>query len=564
MTINLGTVDCENGTVAGLVFNGLAALYPGPVAVANEAMIKGFAYAVSFGIYEGFRTQLADTEVIVRDGLTLSGGAGGGGGGGAPSDAEYLTSLANGTLTNERVVSSTASVVWVFGVGTATATVPDASTTAKGIVELATDGETASGVAVQGNDTRLTQATTTTRGTVELATSAETTAGLAVQASDTRLSDNRNPLSHKTNHENGGGDEINVAGLSGVLADPQPAIPAMGLDTSAFHNNIVSEFAALGLQAAPTKNDHVPIENFSDGSKARVTLGSIHATCIHKDIDGEIDALTPKTAIVPEDLMLGEDSENSFSKIRAAVGDILNAGPRTIYEVSWASLANQTISSDTTWVVDGNTWTSQNQANSTVFRILNGQGLQITASSGVSRTWTETTTTSPAFYTDLTDLSAYAARHDLSILIWTRVSAISLPNASNSLIAGCHLPASGSQLAAINGAGYTNVAGVVNTYAQRNTTFTDIATPGSATDVLVWRFLPGGTVDTYCGNWTAGDWPALTALTIIGNDLQPGVATINTTRTFRRAAARLLYSIATRSSSGAPSVTIANTRIQVM
>jgi len=41
-------------------------------------------------------------------------------------------------------------------------------------------------------------ATTTAKGVVELATSAEITAGLAVQASDTRLSDARAPLAHDT------------------------------------------------------------------------------------------------------------------------------------------------------------------------------------------------------------------------------------------------------------------------------------------------------------------------------------------------------------------------------
>jgi len=36
------------------------------------------------------------------------------------------------------------------------------------------------------------------------------------------------PTAHKTSHENGGGDEISVAGLSGVLADPQPPIIGAG------------------------------------------------------------------------------------------------------------------------------------------------------------------------------------------------------------------------------------------------------------------------------------------------------------------------------------------------
>lgn len=38
------------------------------------------------------------------------------------------------------------------------------------------------------------------------------------------LADPQTPLGHATSHQNGGGDEISVAGLSGVLADPQTPI----------------------------------------------------------------------------------------------------------------------------------------------------------------------------------------------------------------------------------------------------------------------------------------------------------------------------------------------------
>ncbi len=70
----------------------------------------------------------------------------------------------------------------------------------------------------------ISDATTAAKGAVQLATSAQTTAGLAVQASDTRLSDARTPTAHKTSHQSGGSDEINVGGLLGVLANPQPPI----------------------------------------------------------------------------------------------------------------------------------------------------------------------------------------------------------------------------------------------------------------------------------------------------------------------------------------------------
>jgi len=43
-----------------------------------------------------------------------------------------------------------------------------------------------------------------------------------IDTADARLSDARTPEAHKASHENGGGDEISVAGLSGELADDQP------------------------------------------------------------------------------------------------------------------------------------------------------------------------------------------------------------------------------------------------------------------------------------------------------------------------------------------------------
>lgn len=51
-----------------------------------------------------------------------------------------------------------------------------------------------------------------------------TIVGTACQGNDARLSDARTPTAHAASHENGGGDEISVAGLSGLLADPQTAL----------------------------------------------------------------------------------------------------------------------------------------------------------------------------------------------------------------------------------------------------------------------------------------------------------------------------------------------------
>jgi len=63
----------------------------------------------------------------------------------------------------------------------------DATTLYPGIVELAEDGEDAPGMAVQGSDRRLKDATVSTKGIVELAEDGEDTPGVAVQGSDKRL-----------------------------------------------------------------------------------------------------------------------------------------------------------------------------------------------------------------------------------------------------------------------------------------------------------------------------------------------------------------------------------------
>lgn len=62
-----------------------------------------------------------------------------------------------------------------------------------------------------------------TSGDVTLAVAYGSTAGTAAQGNDSRLSDSRAPTAHASSHQNGGADELSVAGLSGVLADPQVA-----------------------------------------------------------------------------------------------------------------------------------------------------------------------------------------------------------------------------------------------------------------------------------------------------------------------------------------------------
>lgn len=122
----------------------------------------------------GTPTAAQELEIVAGSNITLTGtrtgnrvelsiASSGGGGGGAPTGAEYIVASSNGSLTNEFVATNTATVTWDFGTaGQAKASVPAASTSAAGVVELATSSETTAGLAVQASDTRLSDARTPT------------------------------------------------------------------------------------------------------------------------------------------------------------------------------------------------------------------------------------------------------------------------------------------------------------------------------------------------------------------------------------------------------------------
>lgn len=127
--------------------------------------------------------------------------------------------------------------------------ISDATESSKGIVELATDGETASGVVVQGNDARLAAATTLNRGTVLLAADGGTTAGTVVQANDSRLPVDA-PAIYITMLNQAAGLELEASG-AGAWKIPNGYAPAQYLRMSALGTPTSAEwivhFDALAL-----------------------------------------------------------------------------------------------------------------------------------------------------------------------------------------------------------------------------------------------------------------------------------------------------------------------------
>ncbi len=128
------------------------------------------------------------------------------------------------------------------------------TTTARSIA-AGTNVSVTNGDGVSGNPTiNVPDASTTTKGAVELATSAETTAGLAVQASDTRLSDARTPTAHAGTHVTGGTDKIRDATAS-----------VDGLMTTAYASKLD------GIEAGADVTDAQNVGSAIDGSTAKTT-----------------------------------------------------------------------------------------------------------------------------------------------------------------------------------------------------------------------------------------------------------------------------------------------------
>jgi hypothetical protein len=105
----------------------------------------------------------------------------------------------------------------------------------------------------------------------------------AVTPDDSRLSDARTPTSHASSHQNGNGDEISVAGLSGLLADAQ---------TPLAHTHPLAEITNEGALAgkntvatADIDNDAVTyakIQNVTDARLLGRSAGS----------DGDVQEIT--------------------------------------------------------------------------------------------------------------------------------------------------------------------------------------------------------------------------------------------------------------------------------
>lgn len=241
------------------------------------------------------------------------------GGAAAPADAGYLVTAADGTLTNETVVGATPG--GQLG-GTWDAPTVDASHSGSSHAgtQAAAEATAAAALAGHTSDTDNPHEVTAAQAGADPTGSAD-----AVQANlDTHEADTSNPHEvtaaqagapttaafndHSARHENGGADEISVAGLSGTLADAQtPSAHA-----SSHQNGGGDEVSVAGLSGLLADDQHVLDAEVLAVADA---LGSAAAVQSNLD-DHEADVANPHSVTAAQ---AGADPAGSAAAVQTAL-----------------------------------------------------------------------------------------------------------------------------------------------------------------------------------------------------------------------------------------------------
>ncbi len=116
---------------------------------------------------------------------------------------------------------------------------------------------------------------------------------------------------------------------TGVLTDTGSRLTTSLTSNDAIHDNVSGEINAVTTKVTPVAGDVLLIEDSADSfSKKKILYSSLAATdadAIHTNVSGEIDGLTEKTSLVSTDLLIIEDSEDSNSKKKVQLGSFLDA-----------------------------------------------------------------------------------------------------------------------------------------------------------------------------------------------------------------------------------------------
>jgi len=114
-----------------------------------------------------------------------------------------------------------------------------------------------------------------------------------------QLADGQTPLSHKTSHQDGGTDELNVTGLAGQLADGQPTIS----HKTNHQNGGTDEISVAGLsgQLADGQTPLAHAASHTSGSTDVITILMTQVTGLVAALLGKEPVITPKNTAFNKD-----------------------------------------------------------------------------------------------------------------------------------------------------------------------------------------------------------------------------------------------------------------------
>lgn len=164
-----------------------------------------------------------------------------------------------------------------------------------------------------------------------------TGAAQACAGNDSRLSDARTPTSHNTSHQSGGGDAIKLDDLAAPddNTDLDSTISAHGL-LPKLGGGTTNYLRADGTWAAPP--------------------GGTDANAIHDNVAAEISAITEKTTPADADLVIIEDSADSYNKKKVQLSNIGGGTTATAAEAtSYRELVSNALDTQGVSVVENDT-----------------------------------------------------------------------------------------------------------------------------------------------------------------------------------------------------------------
>jgi hypothetical protein len=214
------------------------------------------------------------------------------------------------------------------------------NTTAARSLAAGTNVSVTNGDGVSGNPTvNVPDASTTTKGAVELATDGESAAGLAVQANDSRLSNSRTPTAHASTHVTGGTDKIRDATsaqdglMTAAYASKLDGIEAGADVTDA--TNVAAAITGSASKTTPVDTDVLPLV---DSVLKKLTWANLKAT-----LKTYFDALYPSGSGTSTGTNTGD--QNLFGTI-AVSGQSNVVADGTADTLTLVAGANVTITTD--------------------------------------------------------------------------------------------------------------------------------------------------------------------------------------------------------------------------